>query len=145
MRRSHLLLPALGALALAGCSDRPEPIAPFNASGAASRSVSASPSGRYILASNSKFPADLAARVTALGGTLESVHSAGIAVVSGIPDAAASSLASISGVNDVEADEVISLDAPIAVAEADASATQDPSLYNQANPTLASEAPGAKS
>jgi len=140
MRSSRFFLPALGALALAGCSaDRPEPLAPFAAPGSSSHSASESVPGRYILATNGGFSKDLAARVAALGGTLESVHAgAGIAVVSGISDAAAAQLPAISGVNDVEADEVISLDAPIAVAEADASATQDPSLYNQANPTLAS-------
>lgn len=138
MRRSHLLLPVLGALALAGCSaDRTETTAPLAAPGAVSRSVGET-SGRYILASNGGFSKDLAARVTALGGTLESVHAgAGIAVVSGISDAAASSLSSIGGVNDVEADAVISLDAPLASVSADASAVGDPSVASVTKPSHA--------
>jgi subtilisin family serine protease len=139
MRRSKLLLPALGALALAGCSaDRPEPLAPFAAPGTASRSVSALTSGRYILASNGGFATDLAARVAALGGTLESVHAAGgIAVVSGISDAAAAQLSAIRGVNDVEPDLEITLGSPLAVAEADASSVDDPSINSQTNPASA--------
>ena len=92
-------------------------------------------SGRYILASNGAFPTDLAARVQALGGTLESVHSAGgIAVVSGISDAAAAQLTGIRGVNDAQPDIEISLGTPLMAAEADASSIGDPAVNSVANP-----------
>jgi hypothetical protein len=106
MHPTRLTLSLVSALALAACSaDRPEPLAPLATPGSASRSVSASTSGRYILASDGGFAEDLAERVAALGVTLESVHSAGgIAVVSGISDAAVAQLAALRGVNDVEPD-----------------------------------------
>lgn len=139
MRPTRFILPAFGALALAACTaDRPEPLAPFTAPGAASRSLSET-SGRYILASNGGFPADLAARVAALGGTLESVHAdGGIAVVSGISDAAAARLTSIRGVNDAQADTELSLDTPMATIDADVTDVADPSISSVANPAGAS-------
>jgi len=142
MRSSRFLLPALGALALAACSaDRPEPLAPFTAPGAASRSVTET-AGRYILASNGGFAADLADRVAALGGTLESVHAAGgIAVVSGISDAAAANLTSIRGVNEAQPDIEITLGSPLAAVEADASSIEDPAITSQTNPATASRYP----
>ena len=135
MRRARLTVSVLSAFALAACSaDTPAPLAPLATPDAASRSVSAS-SGRYILGSNSGFSNDLAARVAALGGTLERVHNdAGIAVVSGISDAAATTLSSIGGVNEVEADVEFSLDAPTAEVGADVSAVQDPSVASVSNP-----------
>jgi lantibiotic leader peptide-processing serine protease len=138
MHRLRLTLSVLSALALAGCSaDKPEPLSPL-APSTASHSVSASSAGRYILASNGKFASDLATRVAALGGTLERVHEAGgIAVVSGISDANAAKLSAIGGVNEVQPDAEFSLDAPLAAAEADASATQDPSVNSQLNPAAA--------
>ena len=139
MSRFRLLCSTCCALTLAACSaDTPEPLAPIAAPARASRSVAAAPS-RYILASNGGFAKDLAARVTALGGTLVRVHDgAGIAVVSGISSAAAARLSSIGGVNDVQADVEFSLDAPTAVAMADASTAQDPSINSVSNPAGAS-------
>lgn len=139
MRSHRFLVTALGALALAGCSaDRPEPLAPLATPGTSSRSVGET-SGRYILASNGGFPADLAARVAALGGTLESVHAAGgIAVVSGISDAAAAQLTGIRGVNEAQPDIEITVGTPLTSVEADASSVEDPAITSQANPTTAS-------
>ena len=135
MHRTRLAMSVLGALALAGCSaDKPEPLSPL-APGAPSRSLSAT-SGRYILASNGKFSKDLAAQVTALGGTLVSVHAgAGIAVVSGISDAAAAKLSAIGGVNEVQPDAEFSLDNPTATVEADASdVAADVTINSVSNP-----------
>lgn len=139
MRCFRFLAPALSALAIAGCSaDRPEPVAPFASPGAVSRSMSET-SGRYILASTGGFPADLAVRVAALGGTLESVHDAGgIAVVSGISDAAATRLTSIHGVNEAQPDAELSLATPTATIEADAADVADPSISSVSNPAGAS-------
>jgi lantibiotic leader peptide-processing serine protease len=58
--------------------------------------------GRYIVDLNGAGPADLAASVAALGGTVEYVHTAaGIATVSGLTPTAATALASVSGVGGV--------------------------------------------
>jgi len=139
MHRSGSFMTLAGAVtalaAMAACSpDAPNPVAPSPSASVAAPSAS----GRYILVSNSSFPADLAAQVSKLGGSVERVHNgAGIAVVTGISDASASKLSGIKGVNDVEADMIVSLAAPVAAAEADASSTQD--VTNSAsNPTLAS-------
>jgi len=135
MRRPHLLLPALGALALAACSaDRPELTAPLTAPGAVSRTVGET-SGRYILASNGGFAKDFAARIAALGGTVERVHTAGgLAIVSGISDAAATQLSSIGGVNEVQPDAEFSLDEPSTI-DADATdVASDATISSVSNP-----------
>ena len=130
MSRTRLFASLAGALALAACtSDLNDPVRPI-AAGPASRSVSAAP-GRYIvLANGGGFASDFSARVAALGGTVESVHSgAGLAVVSGVSDP--SSLSAIGGVSDVQADQIFTLDAPLAAAEADASGV---TVNSQTNP-----------
>ena len=122
MHRSGSFMTLAGAVtalaAMAACSpDAPNPVAPSPSASVAASSAS----GRYILASNSGLPADLAAQVAKLGGSVVRVHAgAGIAVVAGISDAKASQLASIKGVSDVQPDMVISLGTPVAAAEADA-------------------------
>lgn len=139
MHRSGSFMTLAGAVtalaAMAACSpDAPNPVAPSPSASVAAPSAS----GRYILASNSGLPADLAAQVAKLGGSVVRVHAgAGIAVVAGISDANASQLASIKGVSDVQPDMVISLGTPVAAAEADASAPAD-AIASQANPTTAS-------
>jgi hypothetical protein len=138
MHRSRTFFTLAGALtALAACSpDSPNPVAPTVSAARATTALSTQ--GRYILATNSSFGADLADRVAALGGSLERVHaSGGIAVVTGISDANASKLASLAGVTEVEPDLAISLDTPVAAAEADAAAPQD-AVASQTNPALAS-------
>src|SRR4051812_19736539 len=97
MSRTRLVASLAGALALAACtSDLNDPVRPL-APSPASRSVSAAP-GRYVvLSKGAGFSADFAARVAAIGGAVESLHNgAGVAVVSGVSDAAA--LAAISSV-----------------------------------------------
>jgi subtilisin family serine protease len=101
------------------------------------QSVSAS-SGRFIVASNSGFKGDLAKTVAALGGTIESIHAgAGIAVVTGLTDEAASQLNGKAGINDVQPDAEITLDRNVPSIEADVSATQSPEINSQANPATA--------
>lgn len=138
MHRSRTFFTLAGALtALAACSpDSPHPVAPTVS--AAKATTALSTQGRYILSSTSGFGADLADRVAALGGSLERVHAAGgIAVVTGISDAAAPSLASLTGVTEVEPDAEISLDAPLDAAEADAGIPAD-AVASQTNPATAS-------
>jgi subtilisin family serine protease len=132
MTRTRLSFSLAGALALAACtSDLNDPVRPL-APSPASRSVSSAP-GRYaVLARGGGFAADFAARVAALGGTIEFNHAgAGLAVVSGVSDAAA--LAAIGGVAEVQPDQIFTLDAPLAAVEADASDV----VASQANPAAA--------
>jgi hypothetical protein len=139
MHRIRRLLPLAGALALGACSsDRPEALAP-TAPALSAKVAGVSVDGRYIVVANgSGFASDFLSRVTQLGGAVESVHQqAGIAVVSHLSATAAGQLASVAGVADVEPDAVVTLDAPLAAAEADASAVEDPSINSQANPTIA--------
>jgi hypothetical protein len=130
--RTRLSASLAGALALAACtSDLNDPVRPLAVS-PASHSLSAAPGRFAVLAKGGGFAADFSARVAALGGTVEFQHAkAGIAVVSGVSDAAA--LASIGGVSEVQADQTFTLDAPLAAAEADASDV----VTSQANPATA--------
>jgi hypothetical protein len=133
MRPARLLLPLVGALALAGCTaDSPERLlAPTTPR--ASQAASAS---RFIVLANSNgFPKEFAARVAALGGAVETVHDgAGLAVVSGLTSDAATALASSSGIADVQADEDFQFLAPVASVEADASSVATDVATSQANP-----------
>jgi hypothetical protein len=132
MNRTRLSLSLAGALALAACtSDLNDPVRPLAVS-PASHSLSAAPGRFAVLANGGGFAADFSARVAALGGTVEFLHAgAGIAVVNGVSDASA--LAAISGVSQVQADQVFTLDVPLATAEADASDV----ITSQANPATA--------
>ena len=121
-----------GSVILAACADQPTAVQPVvrNAAVDASNPMA----GRYILTSNGGFGADLADKVAAIGGSVERVHGgAGIAVVTGISDAAAAQLSSISGVTSAQPDMIVSLAAPAGVAEADASDV----VESQGNPTTA--------
>jgi len=135
MSRSRISITVFGALALAACTaDRIDPVSPLAVS--PSRSVSAAAPARYVvLAKNSGFKADFAARVAALGGTVEQLHSgAGIAVVSNLDAAAVSKLGGFTEVSDLQADEDITLDAPLAAAS---SSIADPSINSVGNPASA--------
>lgn len=141
MQRSRSFMTLAGAAsalaAMAACSpDAPNPVAP--APSAAKAPPINPSSGRYILSTNGTFGADLAAKVAALGGKLERVHTgAGLAVVSGVSDAAAGQLAAIPGVNEVEPDATISLAFPVSQTRASVATIQD-AVTSQANPTTAS-------
>jgi hypothetical protein len=114
MSRSRIGIAVLGALALAACNaDRIDQVNPLAVT--PSRAVSSATSTRYIiLAKNSGFKADFAARVAALGGTVEQLHgAAGIAVASNLSAAAASKIAGFSEVSDVQADVEFALNAPV--------------------------------
>ncbi len=69
--------------------------------------------GRHIVSFSGSVPADFAAQVTALGGTVLWVSSGtGLAAVSGLEDANATALAGKQGIQSVDADEIIPLDMP---------------------------------
>jgi hypothetical protein len=131
------MVPLVSTLVFAACSsDSIHSVAPVSAA----KEIAPSTDGRYlILASANGFGRDFASRVAALGGSVESIHTgAGIAVVNGITSQNAPQLAKISGVTDVQQDAEVALDAPVATAEADATAAGDPVVESQANPTTAS-------
>jgi subtilisin family serine protease len=135
MRPARLLLPLVSALALAGCTaDAPQLLAPVGA-----RAAQAASTGRYIVLANSNgFPTEFATRVAAIGGSVESVHAgAGLAVVNGLTSDAAAALASSSGIYDVQADADITLETPLATAEADASVVMNDNASSQLNPATA--------
>ena len=118
------------------CSERPSEPTTLSPLSSASRTVVASPAGRYlVLAKGNGFRDDFASSVTTLGGTVETAHQgAGFAVVSGLTADAAASLAGNSGVAEVDADEIVALDAPIAATQADASAVTNPTATSILNP-----------
>jgi subtilisin family serine protease len=64
---------------------------------------------RHIVEFNGNAPRDFAERVAKLGGIVESVHPAGIAVVSGLIPSNATALASASGIKTVMADVQVSV------------------------------------
>ena len=125
-----------GSVILAACSDVPTAVQPTVRHSAAAAENSMA--GRYILGANSSFGADLTSRVEALGGKVERVlPGSGIAVVTGISDAASAELSAIGGVSEVQPDVLVSLDAPAAAVEADVSAALDGAIASQANPATA--------
>lgn len=138
MTRQYRVLIAIGSvLAFAACSpDSPNLVAPISA--ARNVPIRNPNSGRYILASNSGFPSDLATKVAKLGGKLERVHKgAGIAVVTNIPAGNLNQLNSIAGVDDVEPDFQISLNLPVAPIRSDVSAIASIGATSATNPSAA--------
>ncbi|MBW8770899.1 MAG: S8 family serine peptidase [Gemmatimonadetes bacterium] len=135
MSRSRISITLIGAIALAACNaDRIDQVSPLTVS--PSHVVSAAAPARYlVLAKNSGFKADFAARVAALGGTVEQLHTgAGIAVVSNLSAAATSKLGGFPEVSDVQADADVALDAPVAANTANVA---DVSINSVGNPTTA--------
>jgi subtilisin family serine protease len=88
-----------------------------------------------VLSKGNGFSSSFASTVSALGGTIKTFHQgAGFAVVSGLSADAAASLSSTSGVAQVQADEIVALENPLAIAEAEAPAATDPSASSVTNP-----------
>lgn len=136
-QRFRLSAALVSAIVFAACSpDGTNPVAPVSA--ARNVPTTGSTSGRYILASTAGFGSDLAAKVAALGGKLERVHTAaGMAVVSNIPAANAAQLSSLQGVDDVEPDINISLDLPVPPARSSLSSSATDAATSQSNPAAA--------
>ncbi len=132
-RISSIIL--LGAVAaLAGCT---RDIAAPRANAPAVRLATAPSSGDYLVAfRGSGVPADFAARVAALGGTVTGSNAgAGFATVSGLTPAGAATLVGSAGISDIEPDAQVTLDDPALTAEADAASV---GIASQSNPTTAS-------
>jgi hypothetical protein len=135
MHRQSSVFALVTALALAGCST--DAVAPIKAPLAPSFAVGASASsGSYIVLFNGKgIPADFSDRVAGLGGTVAYANGkAGFASVAGLSNASAVQLGGIGGVSDVQADDIVSLDSPVAAAQADITDLTNPAIESQANP-----------
>ena len=88
--------------------------------------------GRHIVAFTGAVPADFAAQVTSLGGTvLWASPEAGLAAVSGLGGSGATALASRQGVQEVDEDANIPLDVPLLATEG---ATDAGGVESNANP-----------
>lgn len=134
MNRRVPVFSLCAALALAACS--PDVVAPVKTVNGPALAVSAGARGDYVLSISGKsLPAGFGEKVAALGGkvTFASAN-AGFAYVSGLTAAGATQVGALSGVSDVQADAVITLDAPIAKAEADITGVENPSINSQENP-----------
>lgn len=129
---------ALGALALGACADAPAPTAPSSATWL--RSAAATAEQRHLVRLTGNAPA-LERDVTALGGTVVFHHAgARIAVVTGLGDAAAATLATRSGIAEVQPDAVVTLASPAAKAPVlalDAAVAGEGGTMSQADPTTA--------
>jgi hypothetical protein len=134
MNRRVPVFSLCAALALTACSS--DVVAPVKTPTGPALSVSAQARGDYVVTTNGKsLPAGFAEKVASLGGKVSWASSkAGFAAVSGLTQAGASQVRALSGIADVQADAVITLDAPIAKAEADVSDVANPSINSQENP-----------
>src|SRR5215475_1249150 len=138
-RSLHSVAPAIPLLALSvlvSCAERPtEPVRRMTPLSARLVAVPSAATQYIVLAKNSGFSADFDSTVSRLGGTVETLHQgAGIAVVSGLSDDAAAQLSRNSYVAEVQPDEIVTLDEPLAAANADAPAISDPSANSVLNP-----------
>jgi hypothetical protein len=116
---SRAAIPTLLALAsLAGCADTAGP----GSSGSpvsATAAVTPNPTGRQIVEFSGAAPADFAAQVQSLGGSVVwSSSTAGLASVNGLSATAAATLTRSPGIKSLTNDAVISLEAPTAQAVA---------------------------
>ena len=126
------------AIALAACSTDVV-VAPKSAPKSLSLAVSAEAAGNYIVLMNGNgISKAFQQNVAKLGGKVAWSHAgAGLATVSGLTNAAAAELASTSGVAEVEPDIQITLDAPLAAAQADVADIADPTISSVSNPATA--------
>lgn len=132
MARRHLAVTALALSAITACSTDLAPVSgPSGLDPSALRASASSSQGNgkhLVLFAGNAVPADFAARVAALGGSVTAtMDQIGVASVEGLSDAAAAELARAPGVGQVGADPVMSLD-PMATSEVEAASdvTQSP-------------------
>ncbi len=135
MKRCALLLGLAGILA--ACAQdgaTPTSLKLANPSFAVASDDADPTAGVYLVRfKGSGVPSDFAARVNALGGQVVFAHSeVGIAAVSGLDDARASSLAASSSIAAVDADAYTTIDAPVVLSSA-----PDEAVASQSNPGIA--------
>ena len=137
-----LAVAALGAVALA-CVDQPAAPSPDQPSFKATKGKSSDiqfsreidVTGRYLVRfAASGVPAQFAMDVRALGGHVLFAHRAGLALVSGLTDAAASTLRLDSYVADIQPDAVFTLNPVVA---ANVTSAGDPGVASPTDPTAA--------
>src|SRR5690349_15163406 len=130
-RSSVFGLAAVAVLASLGCHEQALPTEPGSAGPALATLVAApQPATRHVVVfAAERVPADFPARVTTLGGSIEtSLDSIGVATVTGLTAAAAADLAAAPDIQAVEPDRVMTLgvgsvDAPGASTELTANET----------------------
>ena len=135
VRPSHASLAALLLGALAACSsDRPAPLAPGEPVTAKAAAQGAT---KYVVSFKADaVPADFASRVAALGGAVDASYgNVGVAVVSGLSDAAVASLATASSIDEIGADDEFQFLDPAAVTEV--AASEDAAPASPTDPTTA--------
>lgn len=129
-RRSTPVRAVLGmaaAVALAACSDAPEPVGVSDDLLTTAMSVQGGPGDYILAASKGRFDA-VSAAVTAAGGTVVRSHpEVGILIASGLSDEAAATLGATSGVQNIVADVMIDLEAGDGTPEEMDPAGHDPS------------------
>ncbi|MDP9205661.1 MAG: S8 family serine peptidase [Gemmatimonadota bacterium] len=135
MHRRITVFALLAAVSVSACSTDVA-VAPKTAPKSLSLAVSAEAAGNYIVLMNGNgISRNFKENVASLGGKVVWSHAgAGIATVSGLTNEAAAELASTSGVAEVQPDIQITLDTPLAAAQADASDIADPSISSVTNP-----------
>ena len=102
-RHSLSVLALAAALAAGACADADAPTAAPRAG--AGPALSSGAAGRHVVEFSGGVPSSFAGLVAALGGSVETTYgSVGIAVVTGLSDAAAGQLAASSGVSRVQPD-----------------------------------------
>jgi len=136
MHRRNLVLP-LVAVILAACST--DVVAPLKVPTGPKLAVGVNKSGSYIVLTNGgAFPADFAAKVASLGGrVIYANDNVGFAAVSGLSAAAASQVGAIGGISSVQSDVALSINTPLAVAEADMTSVGNDEANSVANPATA--------
>jgi lantibiotic leader peptide-processing serine protease len=135
MRR---IVPVLGIAALAACSDS-LPVEQTGAPALGLSAVSSPASSRYAVLFKGSAPADFAARIGALGGTIEMLHKrAGIALVTGLSSDGVTSLRRDAAIDAVSADfthQLTRVQEP--VVKSAAFRLGEVSAMSQSNPTTA--------
>jgi len=122
---------AFGALCLLGCGESTQPLEVALLRSDAAIGSEVAPVGRHVVVFHGAqgIPADFGRRVELLGGTVAaSLDSIGVAVVSGLSDDSAASLAAMSDVSFVERDttlSVVSEEEALAAADVTDGGTQD--------------------
>lgn len=132
MKKLSSSLSLLALAGLAACMDQSD--TPLSSIGTTQASFDEAPAtaGSWIVSLNGGSK-NLAAKVAELGGTVEWTHEgAGIAVVSGLGDAAAEQLRGLQGVAEVNADGVVSID-PVSEAELSEAMGTDVAAAEQAS------------
>lgn len=122
LARSVLALTAIAALG--ACADQTVPLAPHPRPSLAVASARGTGASRMVVFGGTGVPASFAAKVAALGGSLDATYDAvGVAVVSGISDENVSALARVKGVQSVSDAATFTLDEKLSTANTEAVAT----------------------